>query len=246
MVLPPCPPILLGPNMQSPIHIVAILPPPTSDFSWLLSLQEEQNEGEKLTTRQVIIRQTENFLTNPILEALRKADQLDADFPDDDARRETTKVLLLVPIIEIENEMVKIDKLLGGSIDKTRLELAQRILLEPKYGSKVFKKIFNRYSDNIFYTNSKQANLYLAGGTTPSSQQTTQYLFRNSILTAIEFVQQDIAELLDSIEKNGAVSEQDVQDAASDLADASKALKSYLLLADPEDLAVARQLLNGR
>merc|ERR1712039_687207 len=46
-----------------------------------------------------------------------------------------------------------------------------------------FKKVFNAYSDNIYYSSSSaEANVYLLGGATPSTSQTTQYLLRNEAL----------------------------------------------------------------
>lgn len=200
------------------------------------------NDEEKLTTRQVIIRSTENFLTNPVLEALRKADQFDFDVPDD-VKSATTKVLLLYPIVEIEGEVSKMERLLSTEpVDKAQLESIRALVQQPKYSAKLFKKIFNRYSDNIFYSNAQQANIYLAGGTTPDSHQTEQYLFRNAILTAIEFIQQDVADLL----SQPVIDKQDVQDMISDVADARKALAGYMRLADPDDLSVALQLLKGK
>lgn len=196
---------------------------------------------EKLTTRQVIIRSTESFLTNPVLEALRKADQFDFDVPDD-VKSATTKVLLLFPIVEIESEVVKMEGLLTEPVSKSQLESIRDLVQQPKYEAKLFKKIFNRYSDNIFYSNAQQANIYLAGGTTPDSHQTEQYLFRNAILTAIEFIQQDVADLL----KQPVIDRQDVLDMISDVADARKALGGYMRLADPDDLSVAMQLLKGK
>ena len=45
-----------------------------------------------------------------------------------------------------------------------------------------FKRIFNAYADNIYYSSgSEEANAYLLGGATPSTRQTTQYLLRNEV-----------------------------------------------------------------
>ena len=46
-----------------------------------------------------------------------------------------------------------------------------------------FKRIFNQFSDNIYYSSdTTEANAYLLGGATPSSSQTQQYLLRNEAL----------------------------------------------------------------
>ena len=46
-----------------------------------------------------------------------------------------------------------------------------------------FKRIFNQFSDNIYYaSDTTEANVYLLGGATPSSGQTQQYLLRNEAI----------------------------------------------------------------
>ena len=49
-----------------------------------------------------------------------------------------------------------------------------------------FKRIFNQFSDNIYYSSdTTEANAYLLGGATPSSSQTQQYLLRNEALCGV-------------------------------------------------------------
>ena len=51
-------------------------------------------------------------------------------------------------------------------------------LASPAFETKAIKKAFNAYSDNVYYEkgDSDRANLYLLGGTPPSSKQTIQYM----------------------------------------------------------------------
>lgn len=84
-----------------------------------------------VTTRQKIIRASESILTNPILENLRKADQLD----DDESEIESTKALFLVPILNIQSDLISVEqtlKELTGEIAKqsvnVKLEYIMKIL----------------------------------------------------------------------------------------------------------------------
>jgi hypothetical protein len=193
-----------------------------------------------LTTRQVIIRKTENFLTNPLFEGIRKIDQLDHD--TDTAT--SNKVILLLPIVDILNDLEKVKLHLqnykSAVLNIKPLVEAQEILSnDNKYQKVIFKKIFNRYSDNIYYSDPERANLYLAGGAMPGTRQTEQYLFRNEALTAIENVKEDIRILLEKGEK---VDIQEVDDGIDDCKEALMALQSYLKLADPMDVDTAKTI----
>ena len=97
-----------------------------------------------------LIKQTESFLTNPVLEALRKAEQWEQDVPTA-PNAETTKVLLLYPIAEIAQDLAKVSSCLE-SPSALCVSSAAETLKQPKFQAKTFKKIFNRYSDNIFYS----------------------------------------------------------------------------------------------
>jgi len=194
-----------------------------------------------------LIKQTESFLTNPVLEALRKAEQWEQDVPTA-PNAETTKVLLLYPIAEIAQDLAKVSSCLE-SPSVLCVSSSAETLKQPKFQAKTFKKIFNRYSDNIFYssTTSERANIYLGGGTTPDSAQTSQYLLRNVILTSVQNALQDVAELTQLSEQDLLSEEKrlDVQDALSDVSEARAALDKYLALADPQDLATARALMKS-
>lgn len=194
-----------------------------------------------------LIKQTESFLSNPVLEALRKAEQWEQDVPNA-PNLETTKVLLLYPIVEISQDLSAVSSCLASPSAQCVATSAET-LKQPKFQTKTFKKIFNRYSDNIFYssTTSERANIYLGGGTTPDSAQTTQYLLRNVIITAVQNALQDVAELaqLSDQELRGEDRRLDVQDALSDVSESRQALDKYLALADPQDLATAKAILDS-
>ena len=79
--------------------------------AWLLAQTANVVAGPPLTPRQVIIRSTENFLTNPILEAYRKADQLEEDVPTN-LDSPTTKTILILPIVSIARDLETVDQCL--------------------------------------------------------------------------------------------------------------------------------------
>jgi hypothetical protein len=187
-----------------------------------------------LTTRQVIIRKTENFLTNPLLEEMRKIDQSDPDT----TMNYSNRPLLLIPILEILEDVDKVSSLLKQH-DSDSISIAKTILDNPKFDTPVFKKIFNRYSDNIFYSDPRRANLYLGGGAMPNSIQTQQYLFRNLALTSINNVKEDLKSLFPVSNSD----QQSIDDAVDDCKEASDAVKNYLLLADPYDIEVAKKII---
>ena len=68
-----------------------------------------------------------------------------------------------------------------------------------------FKRIFNQFSDNIYYSSdTTEANAYLLGGATPSSSQTQQYLLRNEAL-------KQVSELVDELKFLNTASEAQLQ-----------------------------------
>lgn len=55
------------------------------------------------------------------------------------------------------------------------------------------KRVFNQYSDNIFYgPYSERSNAYLLGGATPSSRQSLLYLLRNDIIEAAQDLEAEL------------------------------------------------------
>ena len=188
-----------------------------------------------------IIRETENFLTNPVLEAFRKLDQLESDESLD-----SQKAILLYPIIEIskdiENIKEKLSYLTVQSDDDKKVSVLndiKSILSSSKYNAKEFKKIFNRYSDNIFYQDPRRANIYLGGGAIPDSSQTNKYLYRNVALTSIENLKDDINTLIKDKQWND---QQAIDDTIDDIKEALDAFNSYFTLIDPNDIKISLEI----
>lgn len=99
-----------------------------------------------------------------------------------------------------------------------------------------FKRIFNAYADNIYYSSgSAEANVYLLGGATPSSRQTNQYLLRNEAL-------KQIGELVDELvfQQKQPATERDVSVAQEYMDNALTVFSEYLALAPPEELQIAQ------
>ena len=195
--------------------------------------------GPLITEKEVIVyfKGDAQFLKNPVLEAIRKFDQID---PDTEFQN-VNKVILLVPIVDILKDIESVSKLI--SANEADLARANDILTNKKFDTAPFKKAFNRYSDNIYYSDPERANIYLAGGAVPNTQQTTQYLFRNSALTSIGDVKEDVKLLLDDVKKKKAIDPQTVADAIDDCREALEAMVSYFELADPADVKEARSIV---
>lgn len=141
--------------------------------------------------------------------------------------------LSLVPILQIQVELQRCRAFLR---DESMWPKVLSMISTGPFEPIEFKRIFNQYSDNIYYSSgSTEANLYLLGGATPSSRQTTQYLLRNEILRLI-------VELVDEIKfqqgqppnsRESSVMEEYLLGALSNL-------DEYLRLAPPEELKIAR------
>lgn len=196
--------------------------------------------GPLITEKQKIIyfKGDAQFLkNNKVLEAIRKIDQKD----DDTEFQNVNKVILLVPIIDIEKDIGLVSKLITAN--ENDLLKANAILINKKFDTIPFKKTFNRYSDNIYYSDPERANIYLGGGAVPNTQQTTQYLYRNSALTSISDIKEDVVLLLKDNSNKRPINEQSLLDCIDDCREASEALSSYLELADPTDVKEARNIV---
>lgn len=146
--------------------------------------------------------------------------------------------LQLIPIVQMR---ATLGKLKPAVADQKRWDELLIVLTTGPFESREFKRIFNAYSDNIYYASgSSEANAYLLGGATPSSAQTTQYLYRNEALRQIE-------ELRDEIKyQKGLPSEQRETDVATEaLQKALDAFDEYLKLAPAEEAKFARQAVFG-
>jgi hypothetical protein len=185
-----------------------------------------------------------NPLTNSVLEKIRIWEQAEADdlkyggeLERGDAGNKgkvEAYPRLLVPILQMANELDEVERICLGSRDSWAQ--AQNILKQKKYQKIEFKKQFNAYSDNIYYSDPDRANLYLGGGATPKTEQSLAYLLRNDILTNVEALQSEIEYLL----KEPSESSEDLVLYATT---ANRAMKRYMGIVPPGELVKARELI---
>jgi hypothetical protein len=188
-----------------------------------------------------------NPLTNPLLEQVRIWEQAEADdikyrgelAPGDAGNKGKVDAYpkLLVPILEMERDLQKVDSLVHGGRDDWKEGL--KILQQSKFEKLAFKKTFNSFGDNIYYSDPDRANLYLGGGTTPKTEQSLAYLLRNEILTIIEDLQ---AELMYQLKAN----ENDTEELYRLSTDATSAMKQYIDNVSPSIVKQARDLLAAK
>ena len=138
--------------------------------------------------------------------------------------------------MKIEKELEEVNTLVHGENRPISWPKALGILQDPKYEKIAFKKTFNAYGDNIYYSDPDRANLYLAGGATPKTEQSLAYLLRNDVLTNVEDLRAELEYLL----KSG---ETDVEDLYSFADTALSAMKRYLAIVPPNELDEAKKLL---
>ena len=143
---------------------------------------------------------------------------------------------LLMPILTIEKELEEVNALVHAENRWISWPKALAILQDPKYQKIAFKKTFNAYGDNIYYSDPDRANLYLGGGATPKTEQSLAYLLRNDVLTNVE----DLRAELEYVMKSG---ETDVGDLYSFADMALSAMTRYLAIVPPNELEEAKKLL---
>lgn len=218
-----------------------------------------------------------NPLTNPILEQLRiwNQDEVDnikynGELTSGSAGRldgglEQYKQLLQ-PILLVEYNLVTIDSLLqknneqnstdGSKKDNekytTLLTAINNILSTPILADKIiFKKSFNAFADNIYYSDPDRANLYLGGGAIPKTTQSVAYLLRNEILTNLEDMKAEVQYLTKEVGKMKDSSNDEIvamkdedkldMDELFRLSNtANDGMKKYLDLVPPRELEAAR------
>jgi hypothetical protein len=178
------------------------------------------------------------ILTAKPLEWIRVKRQLDADDKLgelEDPNSTDSPGSRLARVLRLEDAIRAMGPQLA-SVDGRALALAA--LLSPSFETKAIKKAFNAYSDNVFYEkkDSDRANLYLAGGTPPSSKQTIQYMNRNDALDQVQLFRDE----LDYLKKNPA---EQPEDAKAAQAAAVKAFDNYFALAPNEDIKAARAVV---
>lgn len=181
-------------------------------------------------------------------------------------------VTLLQPILGVEYDLSRIDLLLrggdsGGKGANTNINKEQPIeksttkkddylsiftqidsILSSPSSSPIlsnklnFKKAFNAFADNIYYSDPDRANLYLGGGAIPKTSQSIAYLLRNDILTTVEDMRAEVQYLLKQLNTSGVDADEAVRE--SDIYAMSKlandGMKKYLDLVPPQELEVAR------
>lgn len=189
-----------------------------------------------------------NPLTNRFLEQIRIWEQAESDIVKyggeleggDTGKRSAEQYAdLLVPILRIADELERVGTLVEHNQEsRTNLRLAQTILQQPVYEKVNFKRVFNAYGDNIYYTDPDRANVYLGGGATPKTEQTLAYLQRNEILTKVE----DLRAELDFILRNPSESTDELRQLSRE---ACSAMRRYLDIVPPTELRRARSQLNG-
>jgi hypothetical protein len=190
-----------------------------------------------------------NPLTNPVLEQIRIWEQAEADNIKYGGELEMGDAgnkgkvdaypRLLVPILKIDQELVEVKQLVHATDNaKESWSKALTILQQPTYEKIAFKKTFNKYSDNIYYSDPDRANIYLGGGATPKTEQSLAYLLRNDVLTNIENLRAELEYLI----KTGETETDDLFTYADV---ATSAMKKYLAIVPPNELQQAKEILKS-
>ena len=146
--------------------------------------------------------------------------------------------LSLVPIVQMQSVLVRSREAVA---DRKQWPALITLLSTGQFETIEFKRIFNQFSDNIYYaSDTTEANMYLLGGATPSSGQTQQYLLRNEAL-------KQLGELRDELKYQQSLPrekrEYDVLDEAMQAC--LKCFGEYLALAPPEEVRLARDAVYG-
>jgi len=231
------------------------------DSQFLLYSHADSGLDNTLLQANEVEEERRNILTNKFLEGIRKASQVDYDNKYSDAAIDqavkdddnSKLVLLLIPIVNIKNDLQMISDLISQP-SYINLSKAHTLLTSSSYDTKQLKKTFNRYADNIYYSNPDRANLYLGGGAVPDTKQTEKYLLRNEVITNINNLHDDIDTLLlEAANQKGSngkgsttddidATDQDYIDTMDDCRTALESMQQYLSLVDIDDLELATRL----
>lgn len=176
--------------------------------------------------------------------------------------------ILLIPILQMRQKLASIEPQLSGFDagvwSATKLELSRG-----SFQTVEFKRVFNAFSDNIYYASgTDEANAYLLGGATPSTSQTYQYLQVRCPTTCDDDATQCPSDVLHALalsahpQRNEALKQlgdlrdeldyqiglpsekRDVEYAQELMANTLRAFDAYLKLAPPEQLKTARTALD--
>jgi hypothetical protein len=211
---------------------------------------EAEAMKDNTNTRAKLVNGMNELLTNPVLENLRLNTQASVDVTANS--KDVNVNIFLVPIMKLNEELELCKKDIQLAQKSVSKEDSLRSIKSAKatlsdYNTPSLKKLFNRYSDNIFYSDKREANLYLNGGATPGSAQTTAYLFRNSIITGINNVGEDLAQLIEDpqlLQPESKDREQFFLDTLDDLKEAQDAFRNYLNLISPDEKMTAANFVN--
>uniref|UniRef100_A0A7S2IB95 Uncharacterized protein n=1 Tax=Helicotheca tamesis TaxID=374047 RepID=A0A7S2IB95_9STRA len=192
-----------------------------------------------------------NPLTNPVLEKVRIWNQAEADnisyggeLAPGSIKGRAAYAKLLVPILGIEKDLLAANELVRVP-DGKGLTQANDILSKSEFEKISFKKIFNAFADNIYYSDPDRANLYLGGGATPKNEQSIAYLLRNDVLTNVEALQAEITYLIKQKKNIEAGTEEgplETEDLYVYAQTAVDGMKKYLELVPPGELKMGREL----
>ena len=202
-----------------------------------------------------------NPLTNGVLEKIRILEQDEKDniqyggeLESGDAKPSTVEqyVALLKPVLEIEGDLKRIETLVREELSTKEdylkmLDGVDEIISKTIFDKIAFKRTFNAYSDNIYYSDPDRANLYLGGGATPRPTQSLAYLMRNDILGNVEDVRAEVPYLKKEIGKLNAgekviLGDEGIEtDIVSLVSGANEAMVKYIQLVPPDELKAARK-----
>jgi hypothetical protein len=205
-----------------------------------------------------------NPLTNSALEKIRIWNQDEADnivYGGELASGSDNKITaldqyvqLLLPILTVERELSAVDRLLNAGKPATKEEYAalferlQTILAQSLFDRVNFKKAFNAFADNIYYSDPDRANLYLGGGAIPKTTQSIAYLVRNDVLTSVEDLRAEVEYLSKETAKYGDGDAVRAGEGGLDLEElfrlsktANGGMAKYVDLVPPKELEAGRE-----
>jgi len=192
-----------------------------------------------------------NPLTNSLLEQIRILEQAEADnikyggeLAPGSPKGRDEYAKLLVPILDIQSDLDQVQELVRDETNRvSSLAKADTILSKPQYEKLRFKKTFNAFADNIYYSDPDRANAYLGGGAVPKNEQSIAYLLRNDVLTNIENLQAEVAYL---IKEGKAGNELEVDDLYMYAKSCADGMVKYLELVPPGEIKIAKDLVSSR
>jgi hypothetical protein len=192
-----------------------------------------------------------NPLTNPVLEQIRIWEQAEADAIKYNGELEMGDAgnkgkvdaypKLLVPILQMQDDLRQVNAMVR---EPSKWKQAQTILSQSKYDKISFKKIFNAYGDNIYYSDPDRANVYLGGGATPRNEQSLAYLLRNEVLTNIEALKAELDYLLK--DSTPASEKNETNDLFQYAKTATTTMDEYIKLVPPNEMKLAKEFMESK